>query len=349
MKGPQCALLMALDGLLKEGWRPKREVWLYLSCDEETGGETTVTAASLLRRKGISFAVVFDEGGTICENFMGLVEGKAAVMAVGEKGSLEYRFTALAQGGHSAAPPKHSAIVRLGALMCEIEGTDIFRRNLSAGGRAMLRAAAECLPAEDEAAKLRDTREHPHLSGVSLPEDMIFTASMEEGDYPVLHKICPQAESLLGSTIAFTMIEGGTAFNVMPRKAVLTANVRVSALETKEDVTERLTAVAKKHDLLCEFVGGKDAVRESDTRQPGYQMMKACVNQVYPGLPVIPFVLGGGTDSRHFQELTEEIVRFSPMYAEPWQGRGVHGDNEAANIEAVQGAARCYRALLLEL
>ena len=33
---------------------------------------------------------------------------------------------------------------------------------------------------EEEAAKLRDTREHPHLSGVSLPEDMIFTASMEE-------------------------------------------------------------------------------------------------------------------------------------------------------------------------
>jgi len=27
----------------------------------------------------------------------------------------------------------------------------------------------------------------------------------------------------------------------------------------------------------------------------------------------------------------------------------VHGDNEAANIEAVQDAARCYRALLLEL
>lgn len=219
----------------------------------------------------------------------------------------------------------------VGALMCEIEGTDIFRRNLSTGGRAMLRAAAECLPAEDERRK------------------DFLTASMEEGDYPVLHKICPQAESLLGSTIAFTMIEGGTAFNVMPRKAVLTANVRVSALETKEEVTERLTAVAKKHDLLCEFVGGKDAVRESDTRQPGYQMMKASVNQVYPGLPVIPFVLGGGTDSRHFQELTEEIVRFSPMYAEPWQGRGVHGDNEAANIEAVQDAARCYRALLLEL
>ena len=33
MKGPHCALLSALDELLKEGWKPEREIWLYLSCD----------------------------------------------------------------------------------------------------------------------------------------------------------------------------------------------------------------------------------------------------------------------------------------------------------------------------
>lgn len=33
---------------------------------------------------------------------------------------------------------------------------------------------------EKEADNLRDTREHPHLPGVLLPEDMVFTASMEE-------------------------------------------------------------------------------------------------------------------------------------------------------------------------
>lgn len=75
-------------------------------------------------------------------------------------------------------------------------------------------------------------------------------------------------------------------------------------------------------------------------------MMEACVNEAYPGLPVIPFILGGGTDSRYFAPLTDEIVRFSPMYAEPWQGRGVHGDNEAANVEAVREAAMCYHLLL---
>lgn len=333
MKGPQCALLMALDGLLKEGFRPQREIWLYLSCDEEVGGTTTELAASVLKERGVRFSVVFDEGGTICENFMGMTEGKTAAIAIGEKGSLEYRFTALSQGGHSAAPPKHSAIVRLAELMHEIEETDIFVRELSAGGRAMLRGMADCLPEGENGSR----------------REKLLTAAGEEGEYPVLREICAQAESLLGSTIAFTMIEGGTAFNVMPKKAVLTANVRISSAETKEEVTAKLTAIAKRHDLLCEFVGGKDAVRESDIRQAGYQLMRECVGQVYPGIPVIPFVLGGGTDSRHFQELTDEIVRFSPMFAEAWQGRGVHGDNEAANIDAVQDAARCYRELLLKL
>ena len=85
---------------------------------------------------------------------------------------------------------------------------------------------------------------------------------------------------------------------------------------------------------------------ESRTTQTGYRMMEACVNEAYPGLPVIPFILGGGTDSRYFAPLTDEIVRFSPMHAKPWQGRGVHGDNEAASVEDVRDAANCYYLLL---
>lgn len=33
---------------------------------------------------------------------------------------------------------------------------------------------------EEDAANLRDTRQHPHLPGITLPGDMVFTASMEE-------------------------------------------------------------------------------------------------------------------------------------------------------------------------
>ena len=63
-----------------------------------------------------------------------------------------------------------------------------FRKELSEGNRAMLRAAAGYSP---------DTI-----------RDKLLQAADEQGDYPVLHEICKDADTLLGATIAFTMIEG---------------------------------------------------------------------------------------------------------------------------------------------
>ena len=91
---------------------------------------------------------------------------------------------------------------------------------------------------------------------------------------------------------------------------------------------------------------GRDAAPESRADSEGYRNMSGSVKEIYPGLPIIPFVLGGGTDSRHFQELTDNVLRFSPMYAAPEQGRGVHADNESADIQAVADAAACYYSLL---
>lgn len=326
MKGPQCALLSALDQLMQEGWRPQRDIWVYLSCDEETGGATTQKAAAYLKMKGIHFSTVFDEGGTICEDFMGLIKGRAALFGISEKGSLEYRFTATSSGGHAANPQPHSAIVRLAEFMHEAEAEDLFLRELSAGNRAMLQAIA--------------AYQEPEMA------ERFLKAAAEEAPYSELYALTKEARGLLGGTIAFTMIEGGTAVNVMPKKAVLTANVRVGSVEREEAVTKKLKALAAKHDLSCELAGGSDAAPESSMEAEGYLAMKASVEKTYPGLPVIPFVLGGGTDSKHFQELTDQVLRFSPMHAAPEQGRGVHGDDESATIKDVEAAAVCYYELL---
>ena len=326
MKGPHCALLSALDALLEEGWRPKRDIWLYFSCDEEIGGATTEKAAAFLKKMGIHFAAVFDEGGTICENFMGLIDGKAALFGISEKGSLTYRFTAYSEGGHAVNPQPHSAIVRLADLMHDVEAEDLFVRRLSAGNRAMLLAIANC-STEEKAVLLR-------------------RAAQEEAPYETLHQLTKEARNLLGGTIAFTMIEGGSAVNIMPKKAVLTANVRVASVEGEAEVTRKLQVLAKKHDLICELSGGVDAAPESRMDTEEYLAMKRSVEKTYPGLPVIPFVLGGGTDSRHFLEVTDQVLRFSPMHASPEQGRGVHGDNESADIKAAKDAAQCYYELL---
>lgn len=326
MKGPHCAFLSAIDELLKNGWRPTRDIWIYMSCDEEIGGETTESAARFLKESGVRFETVFDEGGTICENFMGLVDGKAAMIGISEKGSLCYQIKARGKGGHAANPPKDSAIVRLARFIVDVEDGGYFRKELSEGNRTMLKAMSR------------------YAEGDRRKE--LMEAAEDTGNYKKVRKICQDAESMLGATVAFTIISGGTAFNIMPKEAVLTVNVRVTAIEGMEAVTKILNRCAQKYDLECTLESGEDAAREESVEGPGYKMCLKCIEEVYPGLPIIPFVLGGGTDSKHFLSITNEVIRFSPLYAEPEQGRGVHGDDESVFIDAVKNAAECYYKLL---
>ena len=57
-------------------------------------------------------------------------------------------------------------------------------------------------------------------------------------------------------------------------------------------------------------------------------------------------MLNGGTDSKHYKKMTENIVRFSPIYISPEQGSGVHGENERLYADQMEQAVAYYRCLL---
>ena len=325
MKGPQCALLSAFDQRLSEGWRPERDIWIYLSCDEEIGGPTTQKAADLLEEKGLHFETIFDEGGTINEDFMGIVEGTAAVIGIEEKGSFTVQFIARSSGGHSANPPKHSSIARLAGLVDDIENHDIFPRKKIHGVSVMLEGMAKYAKGQKK-------------------EDLLKAAKLDDEEF--LRETFLEVWSLTRTTIAFTIIHGGTASNAMPKEVTLTANLRVPSGQDPDEILKILQDAAKEHDVDFVVKGGRSASRESSIEGKGYRTFEKSVEAVYPGLPVIPFVLAGGTDSRYFEKIGDQTVRFSPMYARPEQGSGVHGDNESAEVTALRKAAECYYDLL---
>ena len=92
----------------------------------------------MVEKNGIDFAMVLDEGGTICENFMGLVDGLLARLhwKKAHWNIVSPRFLPVA---YAANPQPNSAIVRLAELMHDVEKEDLFIRKLSDGNRAMLK------------------------------------------------------------------------------------------------------------------------------------------------------------------------------------------------------------------
>ena len=61
--------------------------------------------------------------------------------------------------------------------------------------------------------------------------------------------------------------------------------------------------------------------------------------------PVIPFVLVGGTDSKHFLPIAGQAIRFSPIFIGEKQG-GVHGVNEYITVDSLRTAAQFYEGPL---
>lgn len=326
MKGPQCTLLYAANEIAAAGRWPQRGIYFYLSCDEEIGGPTTERAAALLRERGVRFQAVFDEGGSIGENYLQRIPGRYAELGIAEKGSLQYEFTARADGGHAAFPPKNSAIASMAKFIAEIESVSLFRREITREARYVLEGAMRYL---DEA------------SGVELRQ------AMEEGaPFERLQKLWPGAGAMLGATIAFTLISGGTAFNVLPREVKLGANVRAASNQSQAEITALLTGAAARYGIECRCLSGGGASKVTAPDGWAYRTMERCLEEVFPDIHVVPIMLFGGTDSKHFEDLTEQTIRFSPVYLEPWQCVGVHGVNECIYTESLARSAEFYERLI---
>ena len=79
---------------------------------------------------------------------------------------------------------------------------------------------------------------------------------------------------------------------------------------------------------------------------PGWAEMERAVGAVYPGAPVLPFIMTAATDSRHYRDLAGGIFRFSPLSLPPGEIALMHGHDERLSIENLYRAVRFYTALL---
>lgn len=98
----------------REGWRPKRDVIVALTADEEGGGHNGVAWLLKNRRELIDAGVALNEGGGGRSR-----DGKPWQQAVqvAEKMFLSFDFEATAAGGHSSRPTPENPIYDLAASL----------------------------------------------------------------------------------------------------------------------------------------------------------------------------------------------------------------------------------------
>ncbi len=326
-KGGLAMMLQAAEELIKEGFTPKRDTYFVTSCTEETGGKDADTMSRVLQERNMEFFMVLDEGGMILYDPIGGADGTFAMIGVGEKGYVDLKFIAKSNGGHASAPGKNTPLVRLGKFMAEAEKAECFDVQMSDTVKEML------------------SRFSPTMSGI-----MKTACSNVNAFKPVLQKVMPMISpagaAMLRTTLAFTMSKGSDGANVIPQEAWVVGNMRFSHHQGKKSSVDAITALAKKYDIETVIIDDGIESAITDFRGEAFRLIEKAVDDVFPEYKATPYIMNAATDSRYYNKVCDNCLRFVPFKIDKQQLDSVHGIDENVDVATLAPAVDFYRYII---
>jgi carboxypeptidase PM20D1 len=331
MKGILAGIMEGTEKLCAQGFKPKNDIWFAFGGDEErTGLQGARNTAKWFAEKGIRFSWILDEGTPIGVNQIKGISVPLAFFGIEEKGYLSLDLRVQQQPGHASRPPKVQAAAVLGRALVRLAKKP-FPFRLSPTVESAFANLAKWAPKKGQAWIMA----HARLLG-----GIFFKALGDD----------PNIISMLRTTLAITQLEGSAADNVMPSTVRAVLNLRLLSPWTVESAIAYVRKVIKDERVEVTIHGlGTEPVPANPEHVklagPGWKEITGALEQVYPGIPVIPFMMTATTDSRHYQELAEGIYRFSPHKLTPQELARIHGHDERLSLENLEAGARFYQAL----
>ncbi len=328
-KASMTGILEAMELLLSQGFTPQRGIYLLIGHDEELGGyEGSALVAQQFERRQQRLQFVLDEGLAIAQR-LGSFDNPVALIGIAEKGTVSLDVTARALGGHSSQPPAVTSIGLLARAVASLEAHQ-FPARLSGAVELMF----------DTLSREMGFGMRMLFANRWLTEPIIvWVLEKNEPLLPMMH-----------TTTALTMLQAGVKSNVMPTVATAVVNFRVLPGDTIEDVTEHARRIIDNPAVEVS-IRGRDGIAGnpspvSDPEAPAYKIVEKTIRQVFPDTVVAPGLVMGGTDSKHFVRVSDNIYRFVPFRINKQNVNSVHGINERIAVKDYLGIVAFYAQLL---
>lgn len=326
-KNQVISIMEALEERIGCGLKPRRDVYVAFGFDEEVGGEKGAkTIASWFKEKNLEFEFVLDEGGAVIDGIVDGLDLPIGLIGVAEKGSSNIRILTSGDGGHSSMPTKNSAIGKLSTIISNVEKNPM---------------PAKLVPPVERMFKLMA----PHMGKAGI---LLNHAKLA---FPVLEKTLSKSatmNSMIRTTISFTLTGGGEAENILPKMAWANANIRIMPGNTLDEVMAHMKHVNKGIDFEMKIMNREEGTEVSPYDSESYRRIEKKIKQVFDGVEVMPYLMAGSTDSRKYSGLCDKIYRFSAVKMKQADLDSIHGVNERISIENLEQMVLFYRILLDE-
>lgn len=319
-------VVATLVALKSQGYKPGRDIHLFLSGDEETEGVTAELQAKQAKAAGVALLLNDDGGGGSLDE-SGKPSGYG--LSAAEKTYADYQITATNPGGHSSRPTATNAIAELAAATARINDyqfaaqiNDITRASLTAAGKKDGGALGKAM-----------------LAFVANPQDAAAIAALRAD---------PGTVGQIGTTCVPTMINGGHAPNALPQKAAMTVNCRIFPGVKVETVRAELEKVVA--DPAIKVATGQEWVSTpaSPLRPDVMAAVTKAVAAAHPGVVPTPAMDAGASDSVYYRALGIPSYGVSGLFMKE-SDVFIHGLNERTPVAAIAPALVHWRVLITEL
>jgi len=291
-----------------------RTIYFAVTHDEEVGGHLGAKKiANYLRRNEIRPYFILDEGQVVTQGVFPNIERPVALIGVSQKGYMTVELSAKGEPGHSMMPPKATAISNISHAI-HLLTNSAMPPKMTGPIKAMFRELSHEMKFPMNVVLFHNWLSEP-----------LLLDQLEKN---------PATNALIRSSMSVNVILGGIADNVLPKQVTALINYRIAPNNSSDEI---LAHIRKTIDGTGVEMSVVSAIEEpapiTDHKIDAYQIVELAIADIFPDAIVAPSITLSTTDSRHFTDLSSNILRFCPVFISKRDLNRFHGIDERISRE----------------
>jgi acetylornithine deacetylase/succinyl-diaminopimelate desuccinylase-like protein len=282
MKNMDAMIITALQDILGSGRQPRRDLVIAFFADEEAGGVRG--SAHLAKTRPDLFAGATEAISEVGGYSVTINDQRAYLLQTGEKALVWIKLIARGTASHGSRVMHNNAVTKLAEAVAKVGRRD-WPVHLTDTTEELVGELARILDVD------------PQRVG---PEEIVLATGSAGGFI----------QGTLRTTTNPTLLKAGYKHNVIPDTAEALIDIRTLAGEEDAVLAEVKELVGADIEIV---VMHRDIGLENPFSGPLVDAMIATLEMHDPGIPVLPYLLSGGTDNKALSTLGITGYGFAPL------------------------------------